>query len=454
LGELLSLLVTGAAVGKVPDATRPAMVLGHWLERRVFGLSAWGYHLNSLLLYALVTALATSVAFSIARRREVAFFAGCFFALAPIHAEPVASINYREDLLATAGMLGTLLCLCAPRRADVSSVFDDGGVRALGAAALLAFGLFAKESALAVLPLLGLLIWHLPWARERVLRRRRMCWALAGAVIVWMVWRVPLALQGDDVPLAPSRPLLQTLLRTARFEVQAVRYALMPWSYSPDHWRQPDAGFGWVGPFFSLLVGVAVLGRERRLRAPAVGVGLALAAPLACCPLLRPINEYADRYFFLGVLGGGLFWGWLALRLAQAWTPARRRWLVLALVPLLPVAFRATALWKNERTLWTAAVELSPNSPRAWASLSRVHRRAGEREAADMTIARALTANADYGPALVTQIYNELAFGRLAEARAHVEEMESRGRDRETGLAKAARCAKLEAAEAARCIGP
>ena len=452
--ELLRLLATGAAVGKVPDATRPAMVLGHWLERRAFGLSAWAYHLDSLLLYGLATALATSVAFCVARRRGVALFAGCFFAVAPIHAEPVAAVNYREDLLAAVGVLGTLLCLCAPRR-DSASIGDDKGWRPLGAAALLALGLFGKESAIAVVPLLGLLMWLLPGLRERVLRRPRTCCALGLAVGVWLLWRVPLAVHGDDVPLAPSRPLLQTLLRTARFEVQAVRYALLPFSYSPDHWRQPDAGFGWLGPFVSLVLGVALFGRQSRFRVPAVGVGVALAAPLACCPLLRPVNEFADRYFFLGVLGGGLVWGWVALRLAQAWAHERQqRWLLLVLVPLVPLTLRATALWKSERTLWTAAVELSPGSPRAWASLSRVHRRAGEREAADMTIARALAANSDYGPALVTQIYNELAFGRLAEARAHLEELERRGRQREAGLAKAARCAKLDAVEAARCIGP
>src|SRR6185295_1742451 len=59
LGELSRLLATGEALRlHVPDATRPLMVLMEALERRVFGLGAWGYHLDSLLLYAIICALA------------------------------------------------------------------------------------------------------------------------------------------------------------------------------------------------------------------------------------------------------------------------------------------------------------------------------------------------------------------------------------------------------------
>lgn len=449
LGELLRLLATGEALRlHVPDATRPLMVLTEALERRMFGLAPWGYHLVSLVLYAVVCALAAQLALVLGRRRDVALFAGCFFALAPVHVEVVAAVNYREDLFAALGTLGALLCLCTRPRSS------DAPARALGVGALVACALLGKESALSALPLLGLVVWLVPWTAGP-LRANRQALVIAGVVLVaWLLWRFPLALHGDDIPLAPRLSLTQTLLRTARFEVQAVRHALFPWSVSPDRWKQPDASFGWVAPFVSLVVGVAVLGREKRTRLPALGVGIAMVAPLVSSPLLRPVNEYADRYFFLSVLGGGLFWGWVAAHGARALgLPSRRRSLMLlATVPLAFVAFRASAMWQSERTLWQAATELTPASPRAWAGLSRVHRLAREQPQADLAMARALAVGPEYAPALVTEIYNDLAFGRLDEARERLAVLDRRGFHDEGGLGKARSCAKLDAASAARCI--
>ena len=449
LGELVGLLATGSALRlHVPDATRPLMVLTEALERRVFGLSPWGYHLDSLLLYAVVCALAGQLALVLSRRRDIALFAGCFFALAPVHAEVVAAVNYREDLFAAVGTLGALLCLCThPRATDAPS-------RALGVGALVACAVLGKESALSALPLLGLVVWLVPWT-EAPVRANRQALVIAGVVLVaWLLWRLPLALHGDDIPLAPRRSLTQTLLRTARFEVQAVRHGLFPWSVSPDRWKQPDASFGWVAPFLSLVVGVAVLGREKRTRLPALGVGIALVAPLLCSPLLRPVNEYADRYFFLSVLGCGLVWGWVAVHASRALgLPFRRRVaVVLATVPLGLVAYRAAGMWQSERALWQAATELTPGSPRAWAGLSRVHRLAHEPAEADLAMARALAVGPEYVPALVTEIYNHLAFGRLDEARAGLAVLDQRGMRDEGGLGKARSCAKLDAPSAARCI--
>jgi hypothetical protein len=455
LVELVGLLASGGALTQhVPDATRPLMVLGHAIERRIFGLNPWGYHLDSLLLYGLACGLATHLAWVVSHRRRVALFAGAFFAIAPLHAEVVAAINYREDLYAAVGTLGTLGMLGTRAASKVGGTRNEGA-RALAMAALFCLALLGKESALSLVPLLVVLCWCVPRIAVAVRSNRRGAYALGGVLLLWLLWRVPLALRGDDIPLAPQRSFVQTLLRTARFEVLAVGHSIFPWSYRPDYWYQPDASSAWAMPFLSLVVGAAVLGRNASTRLLGLGVGVALAAPLGCCPLLRPINEYADRYFFLSALGGGLVWAWVAERVGERLGLGRRTaWLALATVPLAVPAWHATQLWRSERSLWTAAVELTPGSPRAWAGLSRVHRMDRERDAADQAMARALAVDPDYVPGLVTQIYNDLAFERLAEARERLEQMTRRGQRDGGGLGKARRCAELDAAAAARCIGP
>jgi hypothetical protein len=456
--ELVRLLASGEAVARhVPDATRPLMVLVHALERRVFGFTPFGYHLVSLLLYGLSCALAARVALVLTRRRYLALFAGVFFAVSPLHAEPVAAINYREDLFAAVGTLGALLLWCTPPGGSFmgTSGRRERWGRALATAVLLALGLFGKESALSFVPLAVVCVWLTPWARTAARANRFALFLLALTVLGWLVWRGPLTVGGEDLPLAPDRPLSQLLLRTARFELQALGRTLFPFGYAPDHWRQPDASLSWVVPFLSIVAGVAALGRVPSTRPAALGVAIALAAPLASSPLLRPVNEYADRYWFLSVLGAGIVWGWAFERLLLARRLGRfRRFLPLACVPLLTLTWRATALWHDERSLWTAAVAITPGSPRAWAGLSHVQRLAGEQEAADASIERALAANGDYVPALLMQIHNELAFGRLEAARRHLALLDERGLGRESGVAKAKRCAAmLEAAAAARCIG-
>jgi tetratricopeptide (TPR) repeat protein len=118
------------------------------------------------------------------------------------------------------------------------------------------------------------------------------------------------------------------------------------------------------------------------------------------------------------------------------------------------VTWPATSLWRDDRSLWTAATELTPASPRAWAGLSRVHRVARERDEADRAMARALNADPRYAPALVTELYNDLAFGRLETAREHLAALDAKKLGDGGGIGKARRCAALEREAAAACIGP
>jgi hypothetical protein len=453
LGELWRLLAgRGALAHHVPDATRPAMVLMEAVERRVFGLAPWGYHLDSLVLYACVCALVARLALVLSRKRRVALLAAPFFAVAPLHAEAVAAVNYREDLLAACGMLCALLAFCRRDQPPQKRAAWAVGHFALGFFGF-ALALFSKESAVALVPMALVIVHCVPWARESLRANRPLLYGLAYVLVSWLAWRVPLSLHGDDIPLAPARPFGQVLLRTARFEVLAVRYALAPLGGTPDHWRLPDASFGWALPCLSLFAAVFLLGQLRSTRLLALGLGIALTAPLACSPLFRPVNELADRYFFLSILGGGLCWGWALERVAPLVGQGRRRTsLVWAWVLLLVPARLAINLWHDERSLWTATVALTPSSPRAWAGLSRAHRLAGEREAADRTLARALWVDPNYTPALVTEVYNDLSFGRLGLARERLGALKQRRVGEGGGIAKAKRCALLDADAAARCI--
>jgi hypothetical protein len=469
LGDLISSLASGRSLAeRVPNATRASTVLSFWLDRKLFGASPVGYHLHSLLLYGLCCGFATIVAFELTRHRSVALVAGTFFAVAPLHVETVAAINYRNDLYAGLGVLVGLACLYAARRRKrrkQSSPWrePDGLGRAIPAALVVGIGLFAKEAAAALFLLLALTL--LDERLRRLARRRPRMLATVGAVVaVWAFWRFPLLFKGDDLPLAPARGGWQRLLRFARFEVESLRHAFLPWDYNPDRFRQPDASVAWLLTFALIVLGVVVLLRVRATRIPALGAAIALVAPLPSSPLVGPINEFADRYFFLGILGGGIFWGWCAVRLhaylaggplGRVFALMRKSPLGLGILcaPLLIPTFRATGLWRDNYTLWTAATAMSPHSARAFLNLSREQRKTGEHAAARANLEHAIVLVPNYAPALLARVYDDIVVDAdMAAARKHVDEILALGLGKARGVSRAVKCVKLDdPAEAKRC---
>jgi hypothetical protein len=450
--ELFGLLATGEAlVRSVPDATRPAMVLSLWLDRRFFGHSPGGPHLVSLLLYGFNCLLATALAARLTRKRNVALVAGVFFALAPLHAEPVAGVNYREDLLSGAGVLGAWLCALGPLRRREENDWWRAGAAAL----VWAIGLFAKESALVLVLLFGVTVLLLPSELRRARRQPRVFALLLAVAVAWGFWRAGLAMRGDDIPLAPNRGAVETGLRTARFLGLSVWNALLPFDWAPDHWRQPDASAVWLAPLAMLPAVVVALARWRRARVAALAIAIAVVAPILSSPMVGPINEFADRYFFLAVLGGGIVWGSTLDLLGRHLKLRRpsRALLVLTCLPLIVPAWQASSAWRDERSLWTAAIERQPVSPRAWAALSRVHRMAGEHREAAEAVNRALALDGGYAPALVTRVYNEISAGQTSLARTHIQDLERRGLNDYKGVRKARKCLEFDGDLARACLG-
>jgi len=451
----------------LPDATRPAMVTSLWIDRHLFGLSPFGYHLHSLLLYALVCALATLLLLSLTRSVRSALGGGLFFAAAPLHAEVVAAANYREDLLASLGVLAALLLLWWPFPVT-SQARRENAASPLGVAlAVVSFAvaLLSKESAVALILIAAVIAALRRPDRRWLARHEASLVALLAVGVAWASWRFGLPPGGDDVPRDTAAPLMAVVFATARFEVLAVAEALFPFGWSPEHATAPSASAWWLAGLVALLAAMGWLARRRVARLPVLGLAIALAAALPTSPLAGPANRHADRYFFLAILGGALTWGVVLSRVlghlhrripqgrvgqgrahwAYGWLP------LLGVVPLVLVAQNAVAPWKDDAALWSAAVERAPDSPRAWAALSRVRRLGGDLDSADEAVDRALTLEPTYAPARLTRIYNRLARGDVDSARAEIEELRSVG-SRLDGLQTAVECAEGPPADAQACI--
>ena len=466
LGTLLRACWKGDAKRlRIPDATRPLMVASTWIDRHLFGLVPAGYHAHSLVLHAVASALAALATFALTGRRRLAALAAVFFSTAPIHTEVVAAVNNREDAIAAIGVLGALTLLFWPRRlARLARAPDAAGtapplpaiLTAALAAALWLAGLCAKESAVVLVP-----VAVAAWAchrRRRVFagEQESMLLALLSVGVIWANWRVGLHFGSDDIPTAHAMGVAERVTRTARYEVWAVAGQILPFWPAPEHARPGPASAAWIAAL-GCLVGLAVLlARRRATRVPGLGLMVALAAPLATSPVVGPVNEYADRYLYLGVLGGSLIWSWGLDRAASA-ALRRTGWRPLVALAVAvggacaALSARAARTWHDELSLWTEATRVAPESPRAWAGLSHAVRLAGRLDDALELSQRALEIDATYAPAHLTHAYNLLSAGRRDEALLEIRYLEDNAPDL-PGLARGTECASLPAADAAACI--
>lgn len=460
LPSLLSDLMLGRGTrAHIPDATRPLMVTSMWIDRRLFGPDAAGYHLHSLLLYGVSAGCAALCLFALLRRYWAAVAGGVLFAVAPVHAEVVSAINYREDLYASIAVTGCLAHLFwpparGPRSPEPPATSRGASARTALTAGLFALGLLAKEST-AVLVLLVPALAAVRTDLGSWLRARKAELFTFGVTFgVWALWRGWLRAAGrDDVPLvAEHRGAGERMLRTARFVSRVALDGVFPMRWSPDFAPEPAASPWWLFALVPGLVALVWLAR-RRARALASALVVLLVSGLPMSPLISPVNERADRFAFLAVLGGAMLWGSLLDRIPRR--HGRLRIVALAAAAVAPflVARQAAAIWKNDLSLWSAAIERAPTSSRAWAGLCRARRLAGDLPGAEAAIQRAVELDPKFLRARVNVVYNALAAGDLTRARAAIDVVERLGGHAQMGMSRARRCVELPVDEAIRCSG-
>lgn len=486
LDKPLRELVLGAVSGRavewdMPDATRPMMGWSLWLDRRLFGLAPGGYHVHSLLLYALCSVLVFLLALGVLRRFWPALVAGLLFAALPIHTEVVAAINYREDLIAAAGVLGVAVLAFWPLRIDPLW-------RLVGCCALWAYALLGKESALiapAIVAALTVVRRPRLGGEARSPRRAspdaegvpnadlpdgmdlRQEGLRSGAAplppsvvygsiaVLWLNWRFGVSRLGEQVATANYASWTERVFRTARFEVLGLYHSLWPFGPRPEQDPLGPATPAWLLVLAAVVAAIVWLAGRRRTRVPAAAVALALVAPLGTSPLLAPRNEFADRYWFIGSLAACLLVAW---GVGHAMRSTRMRHPALLAAALLiggcsMAARKASNVWASEVDLWTFAAQTAPSSPRSWAGLARVHRLADQEALSERALARALELRPDHLPSLAARVFGALWFGKLDVARAELNAIGERDGLYSDSLRVARRCAAAPSAEAAQlCV--
>jgi protein O-mannosyl-transferase len=340
---------------------RPLVFLSFATEHAVWAATPLGYHVTNLLLHALNTLLLLVLARRSGVSEHMALLGAAIFALHPIQTEAVAYVAGRTDLLMTTGALASCLLL-----------LGAGAPLGRGIAAALAgaVALLSKESGYALV-----LLWPwLAWRHERTMRAR-LALAGPGAVIALAL----LAVRAGDLP-DPALSLSPARLAGVGQAIASYA-ALLAWPIGLQVDRLTPLPAGPPALAVGLLALAAALalsawGLTRRGAAGdwtawTVAFYLPAANVVALYPAIADRALFTPEHNLYAPLAGlGVLAAMATARAASVLSPIGRR---VAWASALSVLATWTALtaarcqaWRDERSLFGAAVAAGSSSPRVW----------------------------------------------------------------------------------------
>ncbi len=371
---------------------RPVVLGLYNVTWRIGGGRPFAFHLLNVALHMInATLLLQLVRRVTGDTARIAEGSAILFAVHPLTTEVVAWPSCLPELTYAALGLAVLLMRV------ISWTREGWAARGWLLGAGFAFGLACacKESAVALIPLIGLLeLWVRP-ARSTDVRRRWLS-ALGSAVpyvvafVMFMIVRS--SVLGGFVPRGfhPTKTPFDAALNAPWLLLRYVKSMLFPFTLLVEHLvplatSVADPRF-LVGAIVVLagIAGALVLRRRRP--------DLAFAAAVAVLPILPALylpalgrDSWAERYAYLGV--AGFCWltaGGLGALLSRRLETAPRRVLP-AFVGVLAVAagartFARCADWHDDGTLGAATIAVEPRASIGYLLLGNWHAREGRKE--------------------------------------------------------------------------
>jgi protein O-mannosyl-transferase len=377
----------------VPDGRRPLVVLSYLIDRTVWGLKPFGYHLTNLLLHLIVVSLVLVFVRRVQPERGpfFAFAAALLYGLHPALTEPVHCPAFREDILLTLFVLLFLLATTRQRTAWLSIP-------------ALALALLAKESAV-IAPVLALWMWLcFPSTRLRRGTASAVVGVGAGLIALFAALWVksgPLQAAASD-PSVMSLAFPTNLLTAPWLWVKELRILAWPHPLIADYVITPVTQIlDWrclAGAAVLFVFAFAACALVRRAPWIAFGMGWMLIGFAPVSNVVPLYNPFAERYLYLIAIGFALVTAQLLSLLPE------RNWRCCAarpdepgesaclhshavLLALICAAYTGLTVnrlidWTDDMSLWSKTLLQEPSSARAhtWVGLS--YKKMGEFELA------------------------------------------------------------------------
>ena len=363
---------------------RPLFTLWLITGRRLFGLDPFGWHLASVLCHLGAVSVLWALLRRMSGRALVATLGALLFAVHPTRAESVAWISGVTDPMAALLGLSAVLAVGAGWRRHLlsSSLF---GLTLLTKETALIFFVFPAAIALASYrqdKTPGESPEHPPW-RSAVTTTA--LWAVL--VLVYLVVRGRVIGELSPVLHEPEEPLALVVALIGNYASQLV--APGPSSLA----RAVEPATLWAVLALGAWLAAALFARRARAL---VWMGGLFLLPVLRVGTLQPDMMMQDRYLYMpsACWLGALAWGGAVLydRRPSAVWPVAGAGLVALSAALLVFDLPA---WQSDRTVWERAVEVHPDSGRAWFNLGVDRENAGALGPAEDAYRKALAREPD-----------------------------------------------------------
>lgn len=341
----------------------PITWISHMVDVQIFGMRPLGHHLTSLLFHIANVLLLFVAMQRLTGERWKSAFVAALFAVHPLHVESVAWVAERKDVLSTFFLFLTLLAYIRyakkPSFVGYAYVFVALGL-----------GLMAKPM-LVTAPLILLMLDYWPLRRGlswTIIREKAPLagLALASCVVTYIAQRQGGAVQGLDLyPLG---------VRTANAAVACIAYlGKMIWPARPAV-LYPHPGTSlplWqVAMSTTLLAGITWTVVRYAKRVPYLAVGW-LWYVVTLIPVIGLVQvgkqAMADRYTYIPLIGIFVAITWGLHELGGRLRSGIRRPAAVGLgaaviLALTGVTIAQTAYWRSGVTVFTRALQVTPDS--------------------------------------------------------------------------------------------
>lgn len=379
---------TGSASG----LWRPVVTFSLWLDARLGGGAPAAYHLANLLAHAGASALLVALLARAGLPRVAVALAGLWFATLPSHAEAVAWVVGRTDVLCA---FWALAALALDARAWTGRGRAAG---AAGAASLAAFALalLSKEAAAGLVLVLAARAWAEGAAPPSWGRMARRLGPALAITVAWLGLHAWVARPGGlPMTVDPGEPARWPLAGWAMLP----RFAAFLWplgAHAPDAAPTlpagPLAAPVLLGALATLAVAATIVVLARR-RSRALEPAMLAVAPLLPALALAwggAALAFGERMMVLPAAGVA----WLAaIGLARLGPGAARAAAFGGMTALIlanaAVTWRVQAAWRDDESLYRAMTSGSPGYAVGWIGLADLRARQGARAEAESLLARA-----------------------------------------------------------------
>lgn len=385
-----------------PELYIPFTLFNYQVLYMLFGQSAWGYHVWSLLLHTSNALLGAWVLSWITGNKKIGFVAGLLFALHPIQVEAVAWASALKDQLSTLFYLLTVIAYLHHR--------DLGSKKAYWISIIfMLFGLLSKVMVV-TLPVVLILLddlaerkWftmsesatggRVEWWRKNIILEKIPYFALS--IIFGLV-----AIFGKEAVISSTTPLQTGLMavRSTVFYLQKLFWptgfsVLYPYSNAVSI-TTPDILISAI-LVATLMVAVVILRKWTRFPFAAFFFFLMTLVP-TFVNFSKGGNLYvaSDRYVYLPSLGIFLLVATIAVMIWESKTRTIRKILNSILALMLAIfcvlSFQLTKVWASSELLFRNVLAHYPNSYAAHNNIGNVLRRRNELDAAIVEFKAAL----------------------------------------------------------------